>query len=113
MARALHDAGTDVHVITGVPHYPQWRDHAAYRRGVRWSEPDNGMREVPQLKLKRPELPWLRCVPGERWTPIWEGNSGFLADAAEAQVDRTASGRRVGSLTSNDCRHSASRFSGA
>lgn len=38
LAQALADDGADVTVVTGVPHYPQWRVDARYGRGLRWSE---------------------------------------------------------------------------
>ena len=44
MARAFADAGADVHVVTGVPHYPQWVTHPDYTRGSRWDEVIDGIR---------------------------------------------------------------------
>lgn len=47
MVKALHHAGADVRVITGVPHYPQWhRIDAKYRGKVRWSEAVDGVQIV-------------------------------------------------------------------
>lgn len=31
LARALRAAGHDTHVVTGVPHYPQWRNYTGFR----------------------------------------------------------------------------------
>jgi glycosyltransferase involved in cell wall biosynthesis len=43
----LVDAGADVEVVTGIPHYPQWTvQDAKYRRGLRWRENDAGARLV-------------------------------------------------------------------
>ena len=43
-AEALQSAGAQVHVVTGVPHYPAWRVADEYRRGFRWEEVVNGIR---------------------------------------------------------------------
>ncbi|WP_257021894.1 glycosyltransferase [Leifsonia sp. AK011] len=45
MAEALRDAGADVHVVTGIPHYPEWRvkdEH--YLKGSRWDEVIEGVK---------------------------------------------------------------------
>lgn len=45
MAKAFRDAGAVVHVVTGIPHYPQWRiTDERYRRGTRWDEVHDGIR---------------------------------------------------------------------
>lgn len=44
LAAALHDAGADVRVITGVPHYPAWRAAEPYRWGLCWEEVIEGVR---------------------------------------------------------------------
>lgn len=45
MARALTEVGARVHVITGIPHYPQWSvEDAAYDTGNYWHESDHGVR---------------------------------------------------------------------
>ena len=45
MAMALADAGAAVHVITGIPHYPQWRiDDEKYLHGRYWEEEDGPIR---------------------------------------------------------------------
>lgn len=43
MARFLADAGHDVHVVTGFPHYPYWKIAEGYR-GVRMHERDGPVR---------------------------------------------------------------------
>ena len=43
-AEALQSAGAQVHVVTGVPHYPAWRVADEYRCGLRWEEVVNGIR---------------------------------------------------------------------
>ena len=43
-AETLQSAGAQVHVVTGVPHYPAWRVADEYRRGHRWEEVVNGIR---------------------------------------------------------------------
>ncbi len=50
MAEALRDAGAEVHVVTGIPHYPEWKvKDAAYARGSKWREQVGGIR-VTRLK---------------------------------------------------------------
>jgi colanic acid biosynthesis glycosyl transferase WcaI len=50
MAAAFREAGADVHVITGIPHYPEWRvKDPAYSRGSRWAETLDGV-EVTRVK---------------------------------------------------------------
>ncbi len=50
MVRALHDAGHRVRVITGYPHYPQWKVAAGYR-GLRRTELDG---TVPVTRVRHP-----------------------------------------------------------
>ncbi|WP_258724179.1 glycosyltransferase family 4 protein [Cellulomonas sp. NS3] len=59
MANALHAAGADVHVITGVPHYPQWAVlDDRYRRGLSWQEELDGVR-VHRYRHAVPSTPDL------------------------------------------------------
>lgn len=45
MAQAFTEAGADVHVVTGIPHYPQWVvTDPTYARGSRWNEVIDGIR---------------------------------------------------------------------
>ncbi len=47
---ALTAAGADVELITGIPHYPEWRlKDDRYRRGVRWREQDGA---VPMVRVR-------------------------------------------------------------
>jgi colanic acid biosynthesis glycosyl transferase WcaI len=39
-ARALAASGHEVHVLTGLPHYPEWRVRRGTRRSLRWHEMD-------------------------------------------------------------------------
>ncbi|MBM9469131.1 glycosyltransferase family 4 protein [Nakamurella sp. YIM 132084] len=44
LARALADGGAHVHVVTGLPHYPQWRvDDPRYANGDFWQEWDGSV----------------------------------------------------------------------
>lgn len=43
VAGALRTAGVEVRVITGVPHYPQWKAADGYRWGLRWRETIDGV----------------------------------------------------------------------
>jgi glycosyltransferase involved in cell wall biosynthesis len=56
MARAFTDAGADVHVVTGIPHYPQWVRDAKYARGSRWDEVIDGI-EVTRVAHYVPARP--------------------------------------------------------
>lgn len=49
LADALTTAGAEVRVITGVPHYPQWKPADGYRCGLRWRETIDG---VSVLRLR-------------------------------------------------------------
>jgi len=45
MAQALQEAGAVVHVVTGIPHYPEWRvKDERYAVGSRWVEQIDGVR---------------------------------------------------------------------
>ncbi|WP_345424246.1 glycosyltransferase [Actinomycetospora chlora] len=57
MARALADAGHDVHVVTGLPHYPQWRVAPGYRGlKLRHEERDGDVR-VTRVRHPIPARP--------------------------------------------------------
>ena len=43
LANAALGAGAEVRVITGVPHYPEWRVDRDYRVGLRWREEVEGV----------------------------------------------------------------------
>ena len=59
MAEALADAGASVRVVTGVPHYPQWKVlDQKYRRGLRWRERRNGV-ELTRVRHVVPAKPNL------------------------------------------------------
>ena len=59
LASALHTAGAAVHVITGIPHYPQWRvQDERYRRGLGWEEQLDGIR-VSRRRHAVPARPGL------------------------------------------------------
>ena len=44
LAAALHAAGAEVRVLTGVPHYPAWKAADGYRWGLGWDEVIDGVR---------------------------------------------------------------------
>ena len=44
MARSLRDAGHDVTVMTGMPHYPEWQVREPYRGRMRGEELVDGVR---------------------------------------------------------------------
>lgn len=72
LTEALVDAGAAVLVVTGVPHYPEWKVRAEFRSGMRWSERD-GRRVV----LRRRH--WVPRVPNVFGRALMEGT--FLAQA--------------------------------
>ncbi|TKV57357.1 glycosyltransferase family 4 protein [Nakamurella flava] len=55
---ALAESGVDVHAITGVPHYPQWKVQPEYVRGLRWAEQGDGFR-LTRLRHAVPRKPDL------------------------------------------------------
>jgi len=58
-ARALAEAGADVRVVTGIPHYPQWRvTDQRYLHGRRWSEVIDGIRVI-RVRHHVPEVAGL------------------------------------------------------
>ncbi|MDH6181868.1 colanic acid biosynthesis glycosyl transferase WcaI [Microbacteriaceae bacterium SG_E_30_P1] len=45
LAESIRDAGAEVHVITGLPHYPEWKlKDPQYRKGSRWAEVNSGVK---------------------------------------------------------------------
>lgn len=59
MAHALADAGADVHVVTGIPHYPQWAvTDPTYTSGSRWDEVIDGI-AVTRVRHHVPAHPGL------------------------------------------------------
>ena len=75
MARHLASLGAQVHVIAGIPHYPEWVARPPYDRGLRWEEVDHGVR----LSRRRHFVPRRQGL-GARG--VFEGS--FLAMAAPA-----------------------------
>src|SRR6478752_1040779 len=59
MARTLAQAGASVHVVTGIPHYPQWAvGDDRYRTGRIWREEFDGIR-VTRCRHHVPAQPGL------------------------------------------------------
>jgi colanic acid biosynthesis glycosyl transferase WcaI len=59
MAEALTDAGASVHIITGLPHYPQWTlQDERYTEGRRFEEMRDGVR-ITRVRHHIPEVPDL------------------------------------------------------
>ncbi|MFS4506288.1 glycosyltransferase family 4 protein [Clavibacter sp. Sh2141] len=60
MAEALTDAGATVHVVTGIPHYPQWKlQDERYAEGRRWEEMRDGVR-ITRVRHSIPATPDLQ-----------------------------------------------------
>jgi colanic acid biosynthesis glycosyl transferase WcaI len=57
LARMLADAGVDVHVITGLPHYPEWQVAARYRGGPRLVEERDGDIRITRVRHDVPTRP--------------------------------------------------------
>lgn len=79
MALALSKAGFRVHVVAGVPHYPEWRVADGYRRGLRWFEARDGytMTRVRHHVPRRPDL---------QGRMVMEASFRLMAGAAVRQV---------------------------
>lgn len=60
LCRALRNAGCELTVITGVPHYPQWKVASAYRRGLVWNESLDGNIEVIRVRHVVPKRATVR-----------------------------------------------------
>lgn len=59
MAEALSRAGADVRIITGIPHYPQWKvNDSTYQHGLRWRERRNDV-AVDRVRHAVPASPNL------------------------------------------------------
>lgn len=56
MAEGLAAHGHDVHVLTGLPHYPEWRVYDDYRRGRTFHEVSGGV-TIDRLRHYVPEKP--------------------------------------------------------
>lgn len=82
MAMALADAGASVHVITGIPHYPQWRiDDEKYLTGTYWEERDGPIR----VSRCRHAVPTVANLAGRL-----RMEAGFFRRAARAaRADRS------------------------
>lgn len=77
MALSLRDAGHDVLVITGMPHFPEWRVHHAYRGRLRLTELLDG------IQIRR----FSHYVPSHQ-SALTRGlyETTFLANAAMATI---------------------------
>jgi colanic acid biosynthesis glycosyl transferase WcaI len=73
MAEGLAAYAHDVSLVTGLPHYPEWRIHAAYRSRRSYRATVNGV-TIDRLKHYVPRNPSLRnrirmeaSSPEQRW----------------------------------------------
>ncbi|MCU1389955.1 MAG: wcaI [Ilumatobacteraceae bacterium] len=78
-AESLAEAGAEVEVITGVPHYPAWSVPEEYRRGLSWHEEIAGV-QVTRLRH------WVPRVPNTKGRAVLEAS--FLAEAVSTVVRR-------------------------
>ena len=86
MAHALSDAGAQVHVITGLPHYPQWSvTDTSYRHGRRWKEKIDGIR-VTRIRHAVPRTPnlWGRARLESSFLPA--ATAAVLRDRSDVIV---------------------------
>jgi glycosyltransferase involved in cell wall biosynthesis len=72
LASAAQGAGAEVRVVTGVPHYPEWRTDRSYRRGIRWREHVDGVTVTRRRH-------WVPASPGLVGRAAME--SSFMAHA--------------------------------
>lgn len=73
LCTALVRAGYRVRMVTGVPHYPEWRVRPPYRWGLRWAEQVDGV-DVVRLRHFVPRHPGMA---GRLWMELT-----FLAQVA-------------------------------
>jgi colanic acid biosynthesis glycosyl transferase WcaI len=73
MAEGLAAYAHDVSLVTGLPHYPEWRIYAAYRSRRSYRETVNGV-TIDRLRHYVPRNPGLRnrirmeaSSPEQRW----------------------------------------------
>src|SRR3954454_18795195 len=110
LTQAIAQAGATVRVITGVPHYPQWKvSDPKYRRGLRWRERLNGI-AVTRIRHFVPAKPnllgragleltfFVQClaVAGRDRSDVWVAVPPKLSGLASAILCRK--GRPVGVL---------------
>lgn len=83
LAQALLAAGAQVHVVTGVPHYPQWRvDDPTYRRGLRWEEQHGGV-AVTRVRHAVPRRSTLRSRLGMELSFLLQASRVVSRDHAD------------------------------
>jgi colanic acid biosynthesis glycosyl transferase WcaI len=58
MAAALRKAGAAVHVVTGLPHYPEWKIKGCYSEGQRWDEEYDDV-QLTRVRHHVPKTPHL------------------------------------------------------
>src|SRR6201995_2119354 len=69
LARMLAEAGVDVHVVTGLPHYPEWQIAERYRGAPRLVEERDGDIRITRVRHQAPARPTGsgRVVMEARW----------------------------------------------
>jgi colanic acid biosynthesis glycosyl transferase WcaI len=86
MAHALSGAGSRVHVITGLPHYPQWSvTDMSYRHGRRWEERIDGIR-VTRVRHAVPRMPNLAGRARLESSFMWAATASVLRDRSDVIV---------------------------
>ncbi|WP_460868718.1 glycosyltransferase [Rhodococcus aerolatus] len=86
LAQALLAAGARVRVVTGVPHYPQWRiTDAKYRRGLRWAEEIDGV-TVTRVRHAVPRRSTLRARLGMELTFLVQAARVLVRDRSDVVV---------------------------
>ena len=75
LARHLVGLGAQVHVVTGVPHYPEWAVQRPYGHGFRWEEVDYGVR----LTRRRHVVPRSQGLAGRA---MFEATFAAMASSA-------------------------------
>lgn len=91
MARAFIDAGAEVHVVTGLPHYPEWRlKDVSYRDGSLWVQKLDGI-QVTRVSHAIPSSPGLLGRVRMEASFLWRATLQVRRDPSDLVVAVTPS----------------------
>lgn len=86
LAESLHNAGASVRVITGVPHYPQWRLlDRRYRFGLKWREQLNSV-DLTRVRHFVPAKPDLLGRGGLEFTFFVQSAAALFRDRSDVII---------------------------
>jgi colanic acid biosynthesis glycosyl transferase WcaI len=95
LARSLRAAGARVRVVTGVPHFPEWKVAGPYRRGLRWHEEHSGV-HVTRVRHSVPAKNGLLGRAGLEATFFAGARLALARDRSKALIAITPSLAAVG-----------------